>query len=175
MGLPQRLRATEPLFRGEEGMGSGEWMLFSRLACSQKAETEGEVLLHQACESPREKQEGGSGGAATRVTPVPVLECPPVEGSPDFRLVLQSAPTASACMFLGGGLLRCCWRFVFASLARARSGKEDLHGQTLTGRFLQKWFCWEGSCELADFGYLQQLMWGMIVREAVDFLLLLHS
>ena len=58
---------------------------------------------------------------------------------------------------------------MFASLAGAKSGKEDLHGQTLTGGFLYRQFWQEGSYEHADFGYLQQLIWGMIIREAVDF------
>lgn len=64
---------------------------------------------------------------------------------------------------------------MFASLASARSGKEDLRRQTLTGSFLYKQFWQERCYKRADFGYLQQRVWGMIIKEAVDFLPLLHS
>lgn len=64
--------------------------------------------------------------------------------------------TASAWKLPGAESLRRCWRLVFASLASAKSGKEDLRRQTLTGSFLYKQFWQERCYEHADFGYLQQ-------------------
>lgn len=62
--------------------------------------------------------------AATQVTPVLLLGCPRGEGGLYFWPLLQTdAASLIAWIILGAEALRCCWRFMFARLASAKSGK----------------------------------------------------